>query len=681
MMGGDPNTANHQVDIPQLRLQLASDPFNSIVWDELINATSNAYPDGPERVSAMREAYESVTLQFPTSTSYFREFCEFEINSGTPETVKALFGRCLLVCLDVDLYGLYVDYIKSASQDDQAQIRACLEFALEHVGWDCRSGGLWEEYLELLVKAQDGKDVANVRQAFHRALVVPSNSLDHIWGMYEAFENSTSNKALAKRALDEWRTTYHACKAVSNARLELNDQLDTKMLPLPPGKGGRYQMEQAEKWRRYCRFERDNQVGEDGFRHAERVGLAYEQSLSYLVQFPDVWLDYAEWKRDGEGGVGGALKVLERGCEALPSALALHFMAADLMEEAGDVEKARAVYEALVVAGEERKKDEGKNEGDEGDEGDDDGEAEANRLKTLAWIVYMRFTKRVDGVQKSRLLFMRARKFTGLQWEAYAAAARFEWLNDGNKDVACKIYELGLKTFLNTPPYVVEYAKFLIGVGDFGNARSLFERALTETADEETGPLWDAFIAFEAECGGFSTVASLQIRRREALREASTDDPLDAMQTALLRYKFLDLYPGHVDQFEVSPELFEDADNVADGDEDGANADADYDPAGGPGGGPGGHAEELYSPGGPGGRRGPGPGPGRRPMVPRELHGLAMLLQRGEVEGPIPEVDYVLGPVMSFDFTPAGISRHEAALGIGGDDRGGGGPRKRGRRM
>ena len=67
-------------------------------------------------------------------------------------------------------------------------------------------------------------------------------------------------------------------------------------------------------------------------------------------------------------------------------------------------------------------------------------------------------------------------------------------------------------------------------------------------------------------------------------------------------------------------------------------------------------------------------------MVPRELHGLAMLLQRGEVEGPIPEVDYVLGPVMSFDFTPAGISRHEAALGIGGSDRGGG-PRKRGRRM
>ena len=243
------------------------------------------------------------------------------------------------------------------------------------------------------------------------------------------------------------------------------------------------------------------------------------------------------------------------------------------------------------------------------------------------------------------------------------------------------MYELGLRTFLNTPGYVLEYAKFLIGVGDFGNARSLFERALTETADEETGPLWEAYIAFEAECGGFSTVASLQARRREVLQEAATEDALDAMHTALMRYKFLDLYPGHVDQFEVSPDLFEDDQEAEgqDGDEGAAGADAEYyDPLGGGAqgghGGQGGHPDEMNAGmgGSAGGRRGP-----RRPMVPRELHGLAMLLQRGEVEGPIPEVEYVLGPVMSFDFSPAGVSTHEAALGFTQSN---GVGRKRGRR-
>jgi hypothetical protein len=69
-------------------------------------------------------------------------------------------------------------------------------------------------------------------------------------------------------------------------------------------------------------------------------------------------------------------------------------------------------------------------------------------------------------------------------------------------------------------------------------------------------------------------------------------------------------------------------------------------------------------------------------MVPRELHGLAMLLQRGEVDGPIPDVEYVLGPVLSFDFSAEGVARHEEALGIANGDgmRGPGGGRKRGRR-
>ena len=140
----DPQPSPDNQDIPSLRSSLLADPFNSVLWDSLIQAISTAYQDNsPERTAALREAYESVTLQFPTSTSYFREYCEFEIQAGDPAQVKALFGRCLLVCLDVDLYGLYVDYIKSVSPEDKVQIQECLEFALKHVGWDCRSGGLY----------------------------------------------------------------------------------------------------------------------------------------------------------------------------------------------------------------------------------------------------------------------------------------------------------------------------------------------------------------------------------------------------------------------------------------------------------------------------------------------------------------------------------------------------------
>lgn len=411
-------------------------------------------------------------------------------------------------------------------------------------------------------------------------------------------------------------------------------------------------MEQAQKWRQYCRWERDNPViandTHDQYAHQARVVLAYEQSLSYFVQFPDIWLDYAEWHTSGAGmGVDAAINVLNKGREALPSALALHFQAADLHEQGGNFDGARAIYEQVVSDTDEDNK-KGEEKKSEGEEEDSEELAEKNRLKTLGWIQYIKFVKRVDSVNASRMLFMRARKFEGLQWQAYAASARFEWLNDGkDATVPTKIFELGLKSFLHVPLYVIEYAKFLIGIGDLANTRSLFERALTETPDAETAPLWDAYIAFEAECGSFSTVTSLESRRKEVLKETAAADPLDAMHVSLLKYKLLDLYPGHVDMFEVSPDLFADAEDEGEEYEDVRDHD---------GGGDGfAHAQGRAPMGGRGGPR--------RPRVPRELHALTMRLQGGEVVGPIPDVDYILAPVMNFDFSEAGIERHEAALG------------------
>lgn len=62
-----------------------------------------------------------------------------------------------------------------------------------------------------------------------------------------------------------------------------------------------------------------------------RVSLAFEQALMVLFHYPDVWLEFARWhQHGGGGGAAAALAVLEKGRGALPSALALHFAAADL---------------------------------------------------------------------------------------------------------------------------------------------------------------------------------------------------------------------------------------------------------------------------------------------------------------------------------------------------------------
>ena len=621
-----------ETQLQQLRQQVARDPYDYQNWDNLLVELGKGEKTA-EQTTSIREVYESILAIFPTSCSYWKEYCEFEMENGDQDTVKSLFGKCLLVCPDIDLWGMYVRFIKSNSQEDIEQIKNCLEFALEHVGQDIRSGSIWVEYLDLLKSIDESSNVyekvfgqrvegqsdaaktAALRRAIHRALNVPHESLDIIWRYYEEFENDLDNKTLTKRFLDEWRPRYHTSKALCHERATIIQDLDTKMLPLPPGKGGYYQMEEAQKWRQYAQWERSHPIDGDIPSHQARVVLAYEQTLSYFIQFPDIWIDYASWHMSETGkGVEAAIHVLNRGREALPAALILHLEAADLHAQSGNVDRAREMYEAMID-----------------DQASEDDVESTNEIKTLGWIQYMRFARRVDGVMAARKLFMRARKWKGLQWQAYVASARFEWLNEGKDTIPRNIFELGLKSFLDQPSFVIEYAKFLIGIGDLTNTRSLFERALTSINPESSGPLWDIYIEFESECGSLATVLSLESRRRVALQP---DDPLDCLHTSLLRHKVLGIYPGQPDMFEVSPEVFQTTEEYDYSDQDGNLMTAGSQP----------HPPFLGA------------------RVPRDLHQLMKHLQ-GPPQGPVPDVDHILTPIMHFEFTVSGIETHEIAMG------------------
>ncbi len=618
--------------IQQLRQQVADDPYDYVNWENLLFELGNG-PKSSEQTASLREVYENILAIFPTSCAYWKEYCEFEIENGNEETVKSLFGKCLLVCLDVDLWYMYVDFIKSVSEEDIEQRKSSLEFALEHVGQDIRSGSLWVDYIDLLKSIDESSDLyqkvfgnsvegqsdaaktAALRRAIHRALNVPNESLDIIWGYYEDFENSLGNKTLVKRFLDEWRPKYHASKVLSQERSLIVQNLDTSILPLPPGKGGYYQMEEAQKWRQYTQWERCHPADGDGPTHQERVVLAFEQSLSYFIQFPDIWIDYATWNMSEQGkGIEAAIHVLGRGREALPDALILHLGAADLYEQAGNVDKARAIYDEITST--------------EDDTMNIDGQKE---LKTLAWIHYMRFARRVDGVMAARKLFMRARKWKDLQWQAYVASARFEWMNERKDSIPRNILELGLKSYIDVPAFVVEYAKFLIGIGDVTNTRSLFERALTATKPESSLDLWDAYIEFESEFGSLATVIFLESRRKDALQSSVGLNTLDCLHTSLLKHKVLGMYPGQPEMFEVSPDLFH---------------------------GTGDPENSIHA-----GKPPPPPSPpflGGR--VPRDLHQLMKQLQ-GPPEGPVPDIDHILNPITNFEFTASGIETHEIAMG------------------
>ena len=59
--------------------------------------------------------------------AYWKDYCELEVVTGDEASAKALFGRCLLSCLSVDLWRVYLQFVKKARPARAGQGR---------VGWD-----------------------------------------------------------------------------------------------------------------------------------------------------------------------------------------------------------------------------------------------------------------------------------------------------------------------------------------------------------------------------------------------------------------------------------------------------------------------------------------------------------------------------------------------------------------
>lgn len=159
------------------------------------------------------------------------------------------------------------------------------------------------------------------------------------------------------------------------------------------------------------------------------VSLTYDQALMVLLHYPDVWLDYVAWHAEGGGGgAAAAAAVLAKARKALPACLAVQFAAADQLEASGNVAKAKEVYETLVehlkpveeggaapaAAAAAPAQAAGGGSEDGGGSSGAAGEAAAAPKPpagalalspeegTLAWIQYMRFERRAEGIMAAR---------------------------------------------------------------------------------------------------------------------------------------------------------------------------------------------------------------------------------------------------------------------------------------
>lgn len=510
-----------------------------------------------ETLAEQRPLFEEFLAKFPTAALHWRAYAELAMAVNSPE-VRTIFSRSLLNCPSLDLWTTYLNFIKRMNQSKGAEgmleTRQAYEYALDRIGLDVQSGGLWQEYINFLQLPrpntpayrtlwaagsapgqEDSQRVMTLRGAYQRALQVPSTGLDQLWRAYEVFEQQGTSRALSRRLLEQQRPRYQTSRTALGQRTALLDALDPAALALAPGAGGYQQQQQAMAWRAYLGWECSNPQKLPLPDLLARVALAHEQALMHLRHYPDIWAGYADWHLQGESpNPSRALSILNNARQVLPTCLLLHFAAADIEEAQGNIEAAQQVFQGLLPS-----------LAPAGSQAPAPPQL-SPELATCAWVECLRFVRRAQSLKEARQVFVKASRAPDIGWQVFVASALMEWHYDNSSaKVPNNIWEMGAKRFMAQPGFALAYIEYQLGLGDTANARATFERALTVTPLEEAQPLWNGYLKFEVQHGTPEAVRKVQQRRAEAASEPSPSDHLNLL---LLKHRNWDLWPVPSDQ-------------------------------------------------------------------------------------------------------------------------------------
>lgn len=351
-----------------LEAKIYEDPRVGSAWLELIALVRHG-----ERVDEVRDVYDRFFEYFPQASTQWMDYIDWELSRSNFEQVNAIFSRCLRTTLSVDLWKMYLAYIRRVnplppytaeenSPRDQTRrvLEQSYEFALKHMGWDRESGPIWQDYLQLLRERevrgswQEGQKMDQLRRVFQRAVCIPLNQVEAIWRDYDAYETSL-NKITAKKFLGERSPAYMQARAILKELRGLTDNLVKPALPvqpcwiLPNGKTPAEERQSLQAWHRYLEWEEKNPLAlDDAATLQHRVLSAYRKATMYVRFDAVVWYMAAMYcqsvKRDAE-----ALAWLREGTDACPWSILLRFQYAEMALAQGQGQDASASLDDLLM--------------------------------------------------------------------------------------------------------------------------------------------------------------------------------------------------------------------------------------------------------------------------------------------------------------------------------------------
>uniref|UniRef100_A0A914E9A4 Suppressor of forked domain-containing protein n=1 Tax=Acrobeloides nanus TaxID=290746 RepID=A0A914E9A4_9BILA len=515
---------------PERRIEL--NPYDVDAWNILLRE-HQARP-----IDQARPFYEKLIGQFPNAGRYWKSYIEHELRAKNFENVEALFSRCLISVLHIDLWKCYVFYVRetkghlSSFREKMAQ---AYDFALEKVGLDMLSHSIYSDYISFLKTVPavgqyaENQRISAIRKVYQRGIATPMLNIEQLWNEYTSYEKGI-NPTLAEKLIADKNKDFQNAKKVTRQLENLMRGINRQAISVPP-RGSAAEMKQVELWRKYILWEKSNPTNTEEYSHfAKRVIYAYDQALLSLGYYPDIWYEAALFQQEA------AQKLAEKGDVKMSNAMVaettnlyeraigglmkdsplMYFAFADFEEERRKFENVKKIYDRLL--------------------------AREFVDPTLAYVMLMKFVRRTEGVKATRVVFKRAREDQRSQHHVYVAHALMEYYCNKDSEVAMRIFDFGLKQYGSDPDYALAYTDFLSHLNEDNNTRVVFERILgsSQLPPEKSIDLWDRYLEFESQVGDLTSILKVDQRRREALKPYYGDK-----QALLLidRYKFGNLVP------------------------------------------------------------------------------------------------------------------------------------------
>lgn len=381
-------------------------------------------------------------------------------------SLEDVFGKYLKRSYDLDLWMVYIEYVKKVSQK-KFRLYEVYEFTLSQFENYWGSYGIYREYIEELGKIEDEQTrIEKTRNAYMRGLQIPMGNLPELWKEFESFElelNKITGKKIVSETLPIFQSSFQRYQT---------------MVPLIRS----WSISSAAK---LIDMEMENGLKLSAKTHGARMQFIYNYVISSFHCSEEAYFFYSEYLMR-VGQKEEARKVVRRGM-GMSAGVFLPLYYGLVMEDEGIYNEVREKYSK-----EEEKSMHG-------------------RELDIVGINHLNYTLKKKGLECFRKLFIELNK-EGMGPCVFIYCALVEYYVTGNRTVPYNIFSSGLLKHPDSSLLKEEFFLFLLRIGDEENARALFKRL------EKTNKMWDMMIEYEFMAGSMEAFRELTEQKMGAIK-------------------------------------------------------------------------------------------------------------------------------------------------------------------